>query len=51
MCFAGIPPTIEYRATSFVTTERDVIIAPFPMVTPLGISTPSAIHTSLPILT
>lgn len=34
MGLAGTPPTMVYGGTSFVTTARVPMIAPFPMVTP-----------------
>lgn len=41
--FAGIPPTIVYSGTSFVTTAPAATTAPFPIVIPFRITqlTPS----------
>lgn len=48
---AGLPPTIEYGSTSFVTTEPAQIIAPSPILTPPRIITAWPIHTSFPTVT
>ncbi len=34
ICFAGIPPTIEYGSTSFTTTAPAAIIEPSPTLMP-----------------
>ena len=44
-----MPPTIEYGATSRVTTEPADTIAPLPIVTPGMISASWPIQTSFPI--
>lgn len=48
MGFVGIPPTMVYGRTSFVTTVRVPIIAPSPIVTLARITALYPIHTSLP---
>lgn len=50
MCLAEIPATIEYGATSFVTTAPAPITAPSPIVKPLQIIAPAPIQTSFPII-
>jgi len=48
---AGLPATMEYGSTSFVTTDRAPITAPCPMVIEGIIIASLPIHTSLPMTT
>lgn len=48
MGFVGIPPTMVYGRTPFVTIVRVPIIAPSPIVTLARITALYPIHTSLP---
>ena len=50
MTFAGLPPTIAHRGTSFTTTLPAAIIAPSPIVTLPQIVTLFPNQTHLPIL-
>ncbi|CVI22750.1 exported hypothetical protein [Agrobacterium fabacearum CFBP 5771] len=49
MTFAGLPATIAYGGTSFVTTAPAPITAPWPIVRPFKTIAPAPNHTSLPI--
>jgi len=49
MSLAGMPPTIVFGATSFVTTAPAATTAPSPMVTPASTVALAPIHTFLPI--
>ena len=48
---AGLPPTIAFAGTSFVTTAPPATTAFSPIVTPGIIEAPAPIHAFLPILT
>ena len=48
--FAGIPTAIELAGIFFVTTEFEPIILPFPIDTPLVITTLEPIHTFFSII-
>src|SRR5690606_12648217 len=47
---AGTPPTMEYGATSSVTTAPAATTAPSPIVTPRRTTALAPIHTSLPTM-
>lgn len=48
---AGLPTTMVYGSTSFVTTAPAPTTAPSPMVRPFRIIAPAPIQQSLPIFT